>query len=185
MAGRRGSAPETPKPRAERSEAQRRKGGGTWDAGGVGRVGRNQERTLGRKARSASKTQPLWHYLVLVTSAEPTCSMSTTGRALLPPKLSAQLARQRLRAEGILAAALLPPLGPPSRGNGRCVGLQLRPSASASAPTHEGRKWGLLLKLDFQKVFLRIREWGSPEASSLLGHVGLAQWKTRELLERD
>lgn len=85
-AGRGRSALETPAPskHAQTEGGRGEEGGGTCDKGGVGRVGRNQERTPGREAGSASKTKPSWHYPVPVTSAGPTCSMSATAPTLLP-----------------------------------------------------------------------------------------------------
>lgn len=74
-------APRTPRG-AERGRAE--KGGGTWGAGGAGRVGPNQQRTPGREAESADKTQPSYHPAP-VTSPGPTCSMSAIAQALPAP----------------------------------------------------------------------------------------------------
>lgn len=81
--GCRRSEPKTPNLRREKwSRGQ--EGGGTWSAGGVGKVGRNQERTPGSEAVSASKRQPSYHHLVPVTSAGPTCSMSAPSHSPAP-----------------------------------------------------------------------------------------------------
>lgn len=79
-----GSAPEPPEPRAGADRGGAEKGGGTWDAAGAGRVGRNQQRTPGREAESADKTQRSYHPAP-VTSPVPTCSMSATAQSLPAP----------------------------------------------------------------------------------------------------
>lgn len=45
-----------PRTRRGVEQGQAEEGGGTWGAGGVGRVGRNYERTPAREAGSAGKT---------------------------------------------------------------------------------------------------------------------------------
>lgn len=79
-----GSPPEPPEPSAGANLGGAEKGGGTWDAAGAGRVGRNQQRTPGREAESADKTQPSYHPAP-VTSPGPTCSMSATAQSLPAP----------------------------------------------------------------------------------------------------
>lgn len=106
--------PETPPtPR----EAEQRKGAEPGTRGGVGRVGRNQERTPGRKADPLARNNPValpspsdlcWTHLLHVSH----------GPSSSAPAESAPRPRRRLRAEGDLATAPLPPLSPPRRANG-------------------------------------------------------------------